>query len=58
MKVSKIILDKILTDNGFSAELASKLNLQQQSVIGLAKRNSDKLTLYVLSSNDDSQTLL
>lgn len=46
MKVSKEILTKILTDNDFSMELAKILKVQQQSVIGLARRNSDKLTLY------------
>lgn len=45
-KVSTIIIDKILNDNDFCMDLAKKLGLQQQSVIGLAKRNSDKLTLY------------
>lgn len=45
-RVSTIIIDKILHDNDFCMDLAKKLELQQQSVIGLAKRNSDKLTLY------------
>lgn len=46
MKVSKIIIEKILTDNAFSMELAIELGMQQQSVLGLARRNSEKLTLY------------
>ncbi len=46
MKVSKKIREKILTDNLFSTELAMKLGIQQQSLFGLAKRNSEKLTLY------------
>lgn len=46
MKVSKIIIEKILNDNAFSSELAKELEIQQQSVLGLARRNSDKLTLY------------
>ncbi len=46
MKVSEFILNKILTDSTFSGELAIKLGIKQQSVIGLAKRNSEKLTLY------------
>lgn len=45
-KVSKLIRDKIIEDNKFSNELAMRMNIQQQSVIGLAKRNSNKLTLY------------
>lgn len=45
-KVNRVIIDKILNDNDFCMDLAKKLGLQQQSVIGLAKRNSDKLTLY------------
>ncbi len=46
MKVSKLIIEKILTDSTFSGELAISLGIKQQSVIGLAKRNSEKLTLY------------
>ncbi|SIT96793.1 hypothetical protein SAMN05660493_01488 [Epilithonimonas bovis DSM 19482] len=45
-KVSVKIIDKILNDNDFSMELASRLGIQQQSVKGLARRNSNKLTLY------------
>jgi len=37
MKVSKIIIEKILNDNNFSIELAKKLGNQQQSVLGLAR---------------------
>ncbi len=46
MRVSKLIIEKILTDSTFSGELAISLGIKQQSVIGLAKRNSEKLTLY------------
>lgn len=46
-KVSSLIRNKILEDNEFSSQLAVKLGIQQQSVLGLAKRNSNKLTLYV-----------
>ena len=46
MKVSQIILDKILNDNEFSLELAKIIGIQQQSVKALAKRNSKILTLY------------
>jgi hypothetical protein len=46
MKVSKIIIEKILNDNNFSIELAKKLGNQQQSVLGLARRNSRNLTLW------------
>lgn len=46
MKVSQLILDKILEDNDFSMELAKELGIQQQSVLGLARRNSEKLTLW------------
>ena len=42
-KVSKIIIDKILKENDFSIGLAKVLDIQQQSVLGLAKRNSNKL---------------
>ena len=45
-KVSDCIIQKILQDNSFSIELAKRLGIQQQSVLGLAKRNSTKLTLY------------
>ena len=46
-KVSKIIIDKILNENDFSIGLAKVLDIQQQSVLGLAKRNSNKLTLFI-----------
>ncbi len=46
MKVSNLIIEKILKDSSFSGELAINLGIKQQSVIGLAKRNSEKLTLY------------
>jgi hypothetical protein len=46
MKVSKKIIEKILTDNDFSMGVAKAMNIQQQSVMGLARRNSEKLTLY------------
>lgn len=45
--VSNLIVQKILKENNFSMELAKILDIQQQSVLGLAKRNSNKLTLYV-----------
>lgn len=47
MKVSKEIIEKILTDNDFSIGLAKVMKIQQQSIIGLARRNSEKLTLYL-----------
>lgn len=40
-KVNKIIIEKILNKNGFSIELAKRLDVQQQSVLGLAKRKSN-----------------
>ena len=46
MKVSKIIIEKILNNNNFSIELAKRLGNQQQSVLGLARRNSRNLTLW------------
>jgi len=46
MKVSKIILDKILTDNEFSLGLAEIFKIKQISVELLARRNSGKLTQY------------
>lgn len=46
-KVSDFIVQKILKENNFSMELAKILDIQQQSVLGLAKRNSNKLTLYI-----------
>ncbi len=46
MKVSHLILEKILNDSTFSGELAIELGITQQSVKSLAKRNSEKLTLY------------
>lgn len=45
--VSNLIVQKILKENNFSMELAKILDIQQQSVLGLAKRNSNKLTLYI-----------
>lgn len=46
-KVSVLIVQKILNENNFSIELAKILDIQQQSVLGLAKRNSNKLTLFI-----------
>ena len=46
-KVSKIIIHKILNENDFSIGLAKVLDIQQQSVLGLAKRNSNKLKLFI-----------
>ncbi|WP_034690458.1 hypothetical protein [Kaistella palustris] len=46
-KVSGKIIEKILSENAFSIELAKRLGIQQQSVLGLAKRNSNKLTLFI-----------
>lgn len=46
MKISQVIIEKIKTDNEFSIELAKVMKVQQQSVIGLARRNSSKLSLY------------
>ncbi|WP_417430098.1 hypothetical protein [Halpernia sp.] len=46
-KVSEKIIEKILSENNFSIELAKRLDIQQQSVLGLAKRNSNKLTLFI-----------
>lgn len=46
MKVSELIIEKIKTDNDFSMGLAKVMKIQQQSVIGLANRNSLKLALY------------
>ena len=45
-KVSQLIINRILKDNDFSMALAKKLGIQQQSVMGLARRNSSKLILY------------
>ena len=45
--VSVLIVQKILNENNFSIELAKILDIQQQSVLGLAKRNSNKLTLFI-----------
>lgn len=45
-EVSELIINKILKDNDFSMALAKKLGIQQQSVMGLARRKSSKLTLY------------
>ena len=44
--VRQLIINRILKDNDFSMALAKKLGIQQQSVMGLARRNSSKLTLY------------
>ena len=46
MEVSETIIEKILNDNNFSIELAKRLGNQQQSVLGLARRNSRNLTLW------------
>ena len=46
-KVSELIILKILNENNFSIELAKILDIQQQSVLGLAKRKSNKLTLFI-----------
>lgn len=46
-KVNEKIIKKILSENAFSIELAKRLDIQQQSVLGLAKRNSNKLTLFI-----------
>lgn len=46
LKINQKIIDRILSDNDFSMRLALKMGIQQQSVIGLARRNSNKLTLY------------
>lgn len=46
MEVSEVIIKKILTNNEFSMELAKRLGIQQQSVLGLARRNSRNLTLW------------
>lgn len=46
MKVSKTILEKILSDKKFSSDLAQIFNIKQISVELLARRNSGKLTQY------------
>lgn len=46
MKVSKIIIDKILTDKKFSSDLGQIFNIKQISVELLARRSSGKLTQY------------
>jgi hypothetical protein len=46
MEVTNLIIQKILNDNNFSIELAKRLGVQQQSVLGLARRNSRNLTLW------------
>ena len=46
MKISQKIIEKILNDNVFSIELAKRLGNQQQSILGLACRNSRNLTLW------------
>ncbi len=48
MKVSKKIRKRILKENQFSLDVAKVLDIQQVSVRDLAKRNSDKLTIYSL----------
>ncbi len=48
MNVSKKILNRILTENRFSLDVAKVLDIKQLSVIALAKRNSTKLTQYAL----------
>lgn len=48
MQVSEKIRQKILDENIFSLKVAMVLDIKQASVIDLAKRNSDKLTLYTL----------
>ena len=46
MKVSKIIIEKILKDKKFSSDLGQIFNIKQISVELLARRNSGKLTQY------------
>lgn len=46
MEVSEVIIEKNLKDNEFSMELAKRLDIQQQSALGLARRNSRNLTLW------------
>ena len=46
MEVTNLIIQKILNDNNFIIELAKRLGVQQQSVLGLARRNSRNLTLW------------
>ncbi|QES88820.1 hypothetical protein [Rhizosphaericola mali] len=46
MKVSKKIKDLILSNNNFSLELAGILKIQQASLRLLARRDSDRLTLF------------
>lgn len=48
LKSSQLIRDRILSDNNFSLDIAKLLQIQQYSVKELAKRNSDKLVLYVV----------
>lgn len=43
MKISQKIVDKILTDNDFSLELAKKLKITQDAVFKRAKRHSERL---------------
>lgn len=43
MKISKIIIEKILNDNQFSLKIALLLDIQQVSVRALARSNSNKL---------------
>lgn len=46
MKVSKTILEKVLSDKKFSSDLGQIFNIKQISVELLARRNSGKLTQY------------
>lgn len=48
MKVNKKIIERLLKDNAFSLRASMVLGITQISVINLAKRNSEKLTLYAL----------
>lgn len=48
MKISKKIADKISNDNLFSLEVAKILNRTQQSIILMAKAQSDRLLHYSL----------
>lgn len=46
MEVSEVIIEKILKDNEFSMELAKRLDVQQQTVLGNARKNSRNLKLW------------
>lgn len=46
MKVSEVILEKILKDKKFSSDLATIFGIKQISVELLARRKSGKLTQY------------